>query len=74
MVATKSQMGRPKKDEPTDRIRMPASVIRRIKRIAAHLDLDPGDWVAQAIETALDRAEAKMVKEIEEAKGEAEGQ
>ena len=65
MVANLNQMGRPKKSEPTEPIRIPKSVVRRIRRIAMHLEMDPGDYIATRFGALLDRDEEKMLKEIE---------
>lgn len=75
MVATVNRMGRPKKAEPSEQIRVPQSLAKRLRRLAAHLGVDVGDFVADAIGPALDLAEAKMVKEIEkEREDNAEGE
>lgn len=58
-------VGRPKKDEPTDPIRMPRSLARRIRRLAAHKNLDAGDYLAGLISKTIDDQERAMLKEIE---------
>lgn len=75
MAATMNLMGRPKKAEQTEQIRLPKSVVKRIRRVAVHLEMDPGDFIAEYFGPALDRAEAKMLKEIgEEREADAEGE
>jgi hypothetical protein len=65
MLADKlSVMGRPKKAEPSEPLRIPRSVVRRIRRIALHLDKDPGDFVAEYFATILDKLETKMLAEL----------
>jgi hypothetical protein len=59
-----SGMGRPNKAEPGDPLRIPRSVLRRIRRVASHKGQDAGDYVAEAIKPALDRDEAKMLADI----------
>jgi hypothetical protein len=65
-------MGRPKKSEPTEPMRLPASVVKRIKRIAAHRDKDPGDYVAERFGPQLDADEAEMLDDIKREKGAAD--
>lgn len=60
-----SVMGRPKKAEPSDPLRLPRSVVRRIRRVASHLGKDPGDYVADRLIPLLDKDEAKMLADIE---------
>ena len=71
MTATLTRMGRPKKSEPTEPLRLPASVVRRIRRIATHLGMDPGDYVADRFRSQLDRDESKMMQEIERERADA---
>lgn len=73
MRDTVAEMGRPKKSEPTVPLRLPESVVKRIKRVAAHRGQDPGDYVAERFSATLDRDEAKMLEEINEERKEAEG-
>ena len=63
-VDTLPRMGRPRKTEPTDQVRVPRSIARRIRRIAAHLEKDPGDYIAERLASALDRDEARMLTDI----------
>lgn len=65
MSAISVRMGRPKKSEPTEPMRLPASIVRRIKRLAAHAGMDPGDYVAQQFGPVIDREEKRMLAEIE---------
>jgi len=65
-----SRMGRPKKPEPTEPVRMPQSLVKKIRRLALHADMDPGDYLAAEFGDAIDRRHAKM---LEEQQKEAEG-
>ena len=58
------RMGRPRKSEQTDQVRVPKSVAKRIRRVAAHLEKDPGDYIAERLAGILDRDEAKMLADI----------
>jgi hypothetical protein len=69
---TLSGMGRPKKSEPTDPVRLPRSLVRRARRIASHLGKDPGDYLAERVTPMVDRDEAKMLAEITRERGEGE--
>ncbi len=64
MVTSLSGMGRPKKKEPTEPLRLPQSVVKRIRRLASHLGKDPGDYVAERFASVLDKDEKKMVEDI----------
>jgi hypothetical protein len=44
MLATVNEMGRPKKAEPTEPIRLPESVVKLLRSIAAQFGEDPGDY------------------------------
>lgn len=59
-------MGRPPKKEKTEPIRLPESVVKRIRRIAIHRGIDPGDYVADRFGKILDDDEKEMLKEITE--------
>lgn len=61
---TLNRMGRPKKSEPTGQLRLPLSVIRRLRRLASHFGKDPGDYAAEKLAPVLDREEAKMLADI----------
>lgn len=65
MTASLVPMGRPRKKEPTEPVRIPQSLLKRIKRVAAHQDTDPGDYIAKVIARLLDKDERKMLQEIE---------
>lgn len=69
--ATLSRMGRPKKDEPTEQVRIPQSLAKRLRRIAAHEDVDAGDIVAELIADRLDARERKMLDDVAKERGEA---
>lgn len=56
--------GRPKKKEPTEPVRVPSSYLKRVRRVAAHLGVDPGDYIAKSHGGQLDRDEAKMLQDI----------
>lgn len=59
-----SKMGRPKKDEPTEPVRIPKSTLKRVRRVAANLDMDPGDYIAVRLLKHLERDERDMVNDI----------
>jgi hypothetical protein len=65
MVATLASMGRPKKSEPSKPFRVPESFLKRVKRIATHRDIDPGDYVAERMAELLDQDEKAMLTDIE---------
>jgi hypothetical protein len=58
-------MGRPKKDEPTRPVRIPESMLTRIKRVAAHRKQDPGDYFAERFAPLLDEDEKAMLTDID---------
>jgi hypothetical protein len=64
IAATLPVMGRPKKAEPTEPIRVPRSFARKIRRLAMHADMDAGDYLATEFADAIDRRHAKMIEEI----------
>jgi hypothetical protein len=64
VAATLVRMGRPKKSEPTDPLRIPQSFVRRIRRVALHLGKDPGDYVAERFAQLLAKDEAKMFADL----------
>lgn len=47
-------------------MRVPASLVRRIRRVAVHLGMDPGDYLAARFAAELDRDERKMVEDIKQ--------
>ena len=61
---TQNEMGRPKKDEPTRQIRLPLSTIRRLRRLAGHFGKEPGDYAAELLGPAMDKADAKMMADM----------
>jgi hypothetical protein len=65
VAATLNGMGRPKKSEPTDQLRIPRSVVRRIRRAALHFGMDPGDYVAQRLAAILDKDDERILKDLE---------
>lgn len=66
---TVSGMGRKKKAEPSDPLRIPSSVVKRIRRIAVHQRKDPGDYVAERMAPLLDKDEKKMLDDIAKERG-----
>ncbi|AMV24638.1 hypothetical protein VT84_09595 [Gemmata sp. SH-PL17] len=64
MVRTLAVMGRPKKTEPTEPIRLPASMVKRIRRIAAHRGVDPGDYALERFGVLLDEDENQMLEDV----------
>jgi hypothetical protein len=66
MVAvTLTRMGRPRKSEPSEPVRVPQSFLKRVRRVATHLDMDPGDYIAEKLGQLLRKDEAKMLEDIE---------
>lgn len=63
-AAKLARMGRPKKSEPTEAVRMPRSVARKLRRLALHAEMDPGDYLAKEFGDGIDRRYAKMVEEM----------
>jgi hypothetical protein len=61
---TLSPMGRPKKPEPSEPVRIPRSFARKLRRLALHAEKDPGDYLVAEFGSALDRKHAKMVEEL----------
>ena len=64
MHATLSRMGREKK-EPTEQVRLPKSFVRRLRRLAGHLDKDPQEYIVEKLESPLSRDEAQMLKDLQ---------
>jgi hypothetical protein len=60
MVANLPRMGRPKKPEPSAPLRVPLSLLKRIRKAALHRGIDPGDYVALQIRAGLEIDEAEM--------------
>lgn len=50
--------------EPTKPIRFPESMVKRIHRLAAHHEMDPGDFAEKYLSGAIDDCEKRMLKEI----------
>jgi hypothetical protein len=73
MADTLAAMGRPKKAEPTEPLRIPQSFVRRIRRVALHQDKDPGDYVAERFAGLLDQDEAAMFEDFKKERGEKKG-
>lgn len=66
MPPTLTDMGRPKKKEPTEPLRIPQSVVKLIRHIALHRGVDPGDYVAERFAAILEEDRKKMLKEMEQ--------
>lgn len=64
LLANLSPMGRPKKAEPTEPIRIPRSLARKLRRLALHAEMDPGDYLAAEFNDAIDRRHSKMLNEL----------
>jgi len=65
MVATLPRMAK-KAKEPTDQIRLPQSFLRRLRRIAGHLDRDPQEYIVSIAMQQLGRDEAQMLKDLQQ--------
>lgn len=61
-----NEMGRPKKKEPTDQVRVPESVAKLIRHIALHRGQDPGDYIAERFAALLEEDRQQMLKEMEQ--------
>ena len=70
MAATVPGMGRPKKAEPSGQIRLPRSMILRVRAVAGHLGKDPGDLAAELLSAPLADAERGMFEEMARRMGE----
>jgi hypothetical protein len=68
MPNNKKRMGRPKKPEPSAPLRIPLSIVRRIRRAAHHSGMEPGEFVAAEIAKSLERVETQIAKELERMK------
>ena len=68
-AATLVLMPKPKKPE-TDTVRLAKTMIRRIARIAAHLDVSTPDYLADRLAPIIDADEAKMMEELKRERGE----
>ncbi len=62
MVATLRRMGRPKKLEPSENVRIPQSTLKKIRRVALHLGMTPGDYIANRIAVVLDEDDARRME------------
>lgn len=65
MLATLSRMGRPRKEEKSATVRIPASVLKRIKRAALHRGVEPGDYIARAVSSRLKHDEREMLEKLQ---------
>lgn len=73
MVANLARMTEPKKHPPkppTNTARMPKALVRRIARVAAHLDVSVPDYLADRLAPIVDADEAKMLEELKRERGE----
>lgn len=57
-------MGRPKKAEPTEPVRLPRSFARKVRRLALEAEKDPGDYLADEFGAAVDKRHAKMLDDL----------
>lgn len=58
-------MARPKKPDARARMNLDAAVVKRLRRLAAHLDRDPNDYASELLARALERDERRMFKDID---------
>lgn len=64
-----SEMGRPKKSEPTEPIRLPMSAVEKMRQLAIRAKMDPGDWFIQEFGELLNKKHLKMLQDqLQEAK------
>lgn len=52
------------KKKPTETVRVAADLVRRINRIASHLDKSVPDYLNEILGPIVDRHEAKMLDDI----------
>lgn len=64
MVATLRNMPREKKP-PTETVRLSKDLVRRINRIAAHLDKSVPDYLLEKLGPLIDKDEAQMLADME---------
>ncbi len=55
--------------EPTDQIRLPKSVVRRIRRLSGHLDQDPKDIILPCLLPFIERMETQMIADLQQEQG-----
>lgn len=63
MTATLSRMGRPKNEEQTENVRLPQSTVKKVRRVALHLGITPGAYIADRIAEVLDRDDAARMED-----------
>ncbi len=56
-------VGRRKKPEPSVALRMPMSIVKRVKMVALWKGMDPGDYAAPLLSKAIDEDEQAMLNE-----------
>ncbi len=66
-------MGRPKKDEPTDQIRVPRSFSIKLRQLAIAARKDPGDYLVTEFGALLNKKHAKMLEDMTREAGKMEG-
>ena len=64
METPEKRIGRPRKKEPTENLRVPRSLWLRLRRIAGGKGLDAGDWVALKIEPIVDSEERALAEQL----------
>lgn len=62
-VGIVSHMGRPKKPEKTEPLRVPESFAQKVRFLALHHKKDPGDYLKDQFGAELDRLHAQMLAE-----------
>ena len=72
VTGTLKRMGRPRKAEPTEGVRIPVSFVKKLRRLALHHELDPGDYLVREFAAGLEKRHAKMLKEQASEAGSAE--
>lgn len=56
--------GRPKKRERSVSLRLPASFVAKVRRLALDAGQDVGDWLAQAVGREVDEMHARLVRRL----------
>ena len=58
------------KKPPTETVRLAKDLVRRINRLAAHVDKSVPDWLAAKLLPIVESDEAKMLAEMQAERGE----
>jgi predicted DNA-binding protein len=67
-AATLCRMAKPK-DEPTEQVRLPKSIVRRLRRLASHLDRSEKSVIMEVLESHLRKLEVQMLADLQQEQG-----